>query len=165
MSGSLFDKVAGNFIKKETLAQVFSCDFCEISKNTFSYRTPLVAASAGNILRKKSIPEVTQPPEYPVCKRFLEGLLELLRDLETDHIFAYSDEQVYASLCHIIWKEPIRYQAVILLMDGFHQLRVRQETIFKRHNIMNYCKWLTDAGVVAAVLLTLLQRVGITTGI
>ena len=29
------------FIKKETLAQVFSCEFCEISKNTFSYRTPL----------------------------------------------------------------------------------------------------------------------------
>ena len=35
----------GNFIKKETLAQVFSCEFCEISKNTFLYRTPLVAAS------------------------------------------------------------------------------------------------------------------------
>ena len=29
-----------------TLAQVFSCEFCEISKNTLSYRTPLVAASA-----------------------------------------------------------------------------------------------------------------------
>ena len=32
-----FKKVAGltcNFIKKETLAQVFSCKFCEISKNT-----------------------------------------------------------------------------------------------------------------------------------
>ena len=24
-----------NFIKKETLAQVFSCEFCEIFKNTF----------------------------------------------------------------------------------------------------------------------------------
>ena len=24
-----------NFIKKETLAQVFSCEFCEISKSTF----------------------------------------------------------------------------------------------------------------------------------
>ena len=34
-----------NFIKKETLAQVFSCESCEISKNTFFYRTPLVAAS------------------------------------------------------------------------------------------------------------------------
>ena len=27
------------------MAQVFSCEFCKISKNTFSYRTPLVAAS------------------------------------------------------------------------------------------------------------------------
>ena len=26
---------AHNFIKKETLAQLFSCEFCEISKNTF----------------------------------------------------------------------------------------------------------------------------------
>ena len=34
-----------NFIKKETLAQVISCGFCEISKNTFSYRTPPVIAS------------------------------------------------------------------------------------------------------------------------
>ena len=36
---------ACNFIKKETLAQVFFCEFCEISKNAFSYRTPPVAAS------------------------------------------------------------------------------------------------------------------------
>ena len=26
------------------MAQVFSCEFCEISMNTFSYRTPPVAA-------------------------------------------------------------------------------------------------------------------------
>ena len=32
-----FNKVAAcNFTQKETLAQVFSCEFCEISKNTFS---------------------------------------------------------------------------------------------------------------------------------
>ena len=30
--------------KRETLAQVFSCEFLEISKNTVYYRTPLVAA-------------------------------------------------------------------------------------------------------------------------
>ena len=37
-----------NFIKKEALAQVFSCEFCEIYKNTFYYRyyrTHLVTAS------------------------------------------------------------------------------------------------------------------------
>ena len=36
---------ACNFIKKETLAMVFSCEFCEISKSTFSYRAPPVVAS------------------------------------------------------------------------------------------------------------------------
>ena len=39
---------ACNFIKKEALAQGFSCEFREISKNTFSYRTPPVAASVFN---------------------------------------------------------------------------------------------------------------------
>ena len=35
-----FNKVA------ETLAQVFSCELCEIFKNTFFHRTPPVAASS-----------------------------------------------------------------------------------------------------------------------
>ena len=33
------------FIKKETLTQVFSCEFCEIFENNFFYRTPSEAAS------------------------------------------------------------------------------------------------------------------------
>ena len=32
---SLFFNKACNFIKEETLAQVLSCEFCEISKNIF----------------------------------------------------------------------------------------------------------------------------------
>ena len=36
------------FIKKDTLAQVFSCEFCKIFKNTFFHRTLLVAASETN---------------------------------------------------------------------------------------------------------------------
>ena len=43
-----FNKVAGlrpATLLKETLAQVFSCEFCKISKKSFSYRTPPVAAS------------------------------------------------------------------------------------------------------------------------
>ena len=34
-----------NFIKKETLAQMFCCEFCEISENAFFTRSPPVAAS------------------------------------------------------------------------------------------------------------------------
>ena len=39
-----------NFIKQETLAQVFSCEFRKISKNTFSYRAPPAAASENKML-------------------------------------------------------------------------------------------------------------------
>ena len=48
-----FNKFAGqacNFIKKQTLAQVFSCEFCKIFKNTNFYRTPLVGASKNSFI-------------------------------------------------------------------------------------------------------------------
>ena len=46
---------------KETLARVFSCEFCKISKNTFSYRTPPVTASDEklNILKTKRALKMT----------------------------------------------------------------------------------------------------------
>ena len=40
-----FQASACNLLKKRLLTQVFSYEFCEISENTFSYRTPLVDAS------------------------------------------------------------------------------------------------------------------------
>ena len=44
-----FNTVAGlrpvTLFKKEALAQVFSCEFCELSKNSFCDKTTLVAAS------------------------------------------------------------------------------------------------------------------------
>ena len=43
---------ACDFIKKETLAQAFSYEFCEISKNIDCYRTPPVAASVKIPLQK-----------------------------------------------------------------------------------------------------------------
>ena len=44
---------ACNFIKKETLAPVFTCEYCGISKNTFFYRTPQVDASVGMTYSKR----------------------------------------------------------------------------------------------------------------
>ena len=40
---------ACNFIKKETLVQVFSCEFCEISNNTFFTEHPWTTASTKKI--------------------------------------------------------------------------------------------------------------------
>ena len=45
-----FNKVGGRPDEKGTQAQMFSYEFCEISKNTFFHRTPLVAASASIIV-------------------------------------------------------------------------------------------------------------------
>ena len=42
----VFDKGLGlEIFEKETPRQVFSCEYCKIFKNSFFYRTPLVAAS------------------------------------------------------------------------------------------------------------------------
>ena len=41
-SEMFYETEACNFTKKETMTQVFSCEFCEISKNTlFTEQTPL----------------------------------------------------------------------------------------------------------------------------
>ena len=67
-----------------------------------------------NIKQTKSLheclPTIAVPPEYSVCKKFLDDLLSLIKELNLDHISAHSDEQVYARLVHIIWKEPQLYK-------------------------------------------------------
>ena len=73
---------ACNFIKKETLAQVFSCEFCKISKNTFFYRTPLVAAFKDylSVLRTKPLENISLRnifylfPEVLILREHLEKL-------------------------------------------------------------------------------------------
>ena len=57
---------ACNFIKKETLTQVIYCEFCEISKNIFFHRTPLVAASVFTI--EKCIRERIHYSIYQILK-------------------------------------------------------------------------------------------------
>ena len=66
--GLFFDKVAVqacNFIEKETLAQVLSCEFCEISQNTFFTKHPWTSASVC-FDRSLSFPVVSLIPWYNV---------------------------------------------------------------------------------------------------
>ena len=52
-------RVSLQLYQKETLTQAFSCEFCEISRNTFYCRTPLLAAS------ENSIKDIRQPSKMP----------------------------------------------------------------------------------------------------
>ena len=53
--------------------------------------------------------------------------------------FAYAHEQVYSPLVHLIWKDLYAY--VIPIMRGFHQLKIIQKILYKRHQCMGYKDW------------------------
>ena len=60
---------ACNFIKKETLAQVFSGEFCEISKNTFFYKAPLDDCFWTNTVKR--IPKRYLVQNVPIQSNFI----------------------------------------------------------------------------------------------
>ena len=83
-----------NFIRKETQAQVFSCEFCKISKNTFFYRTPLVVASEPFILitwYKLSFSTWPQEPRRrnskPYSTNFHESISQKYRSIYLPNLY------------------------------------------------------------------------------
>ena len=76
-------------------------------------------------------------------------MLQVIVDLELQYIFVHLDEDVYSKLCHLLWKNPDLYQKIILLMGGFHQLRVLQKILYKRHLCHGYKEWCVDAKTIA----------------
>ena len=78
MPSLFFNNVSGlarNFIKKDTLSQVFSCKFCEIFKNTFFREHLQVTASAQYlhffllVVRKIFLPFLKYIPVMAKLKR------------------------------------------------------------------------------------------------
>ena len=94
-------------------------------------------------------PVSPHPPEYPICKQYLDSIIEIINDLEISYMFVRSDEAVYSKLCHILWKNPELYKQVISLMGGFHQLRVMQKILYKRYNCGNIQEICIEADVIA----------------
>ena len=113
---------ACNFIKKETLAQVLSCEFCEISKNTFSYRTPPVTASA---LANISICD---------CNCFLQNVCDLktiVRKLSfrfSSFLFSFSKREGH---CWSVLRSPIKVEGFAKIVNVFLPL-----TIFAKLSIL-----------------------------
>ena len=61
-------------VKKDTLTQSLSCEFCEISKNSFFYKRPLVGASE-NIMQQ--------------CKQVLNSLANQLQALNSQNTWVF----------------------------------------------------------------------------
>ena len=73
----------------------------------------------------------------------------MINDLEISLIYVHVDEMVYSKLCHIIWKNTELYKCIVILMGGFHQLRVKHRLIYKRFSYIGIKDWCVDAGVIA----------------
>ena len=71
-----------------------------------------------------------------------------MKELDLDYIFAHADELVYSKLVYVFWKFPDIYDRVIVLMGGFHQLRVRQKQICKQYACLDFKSWFIDSGVI-----------------
>ena len=94
-------------------------------------------------------PVWSHQPEYPICKKYLDSVIEIMNDLELSHMFVHSDELVYSKLCNILWKNQGLYKNIILLMGGFHQLRVMQKILHKRYNCRQMQQICVEAGIIA----------------
>ena len=128
----LFNKVAGlrpaTLLKRETLAQVFSSEFCDISENTFFHRTPLVAASVNSIaaIKENEISCYSQEKriimnfeincDYNLKTKyyFIFGifliLIIIIRDLSVSTYTKFSKNLTSA---HIMRKEMLAFQKIL----------------------------------------------------
>ena len=95
------------------------------------------------------LPIINQPPKYDVCKHYLDSLNRIIDDLGAKNVFVHADEEVYSRLVHIIWKHGDIYKKAIVIMGGFHQLRVKQKLIYKQHGCLGFKEWFVDAGIIA----------------
>ena len=90
-----------NFIKKETQAQVFLCEFYEFFRNTYFYRTPLVAASDFSkwyLFRMENLYRCCLELTYMVCT-FSEMEASLTPSLGK---FFYCDFNIWDALRNLV---------------------------------------------------------------
>ena len=66
---------------------MFSCEFCEISKNTFSYRTPLVATKFLNLTKQEEV--LLNDPNSTVAKFSINSLI-LNKEMDNSAYGAFS---------------------------------------------------------------------------
>ena len=124
MSENTSARVVCNFIKKEILAQVFSCEFCQISKNTFFHRKPLMVASTS--LTSKNI-ELCYPLTIVAKYSILDVYIYWIRD---------SAWYYWMQTLHKKWSFPLRFLRIWphflmkSLMENFNYCAVKNPVYF-----------------------------------
>ena len=93
---------ACNFIKKETQTLLFSCEICEIFKNSFFYKTPPMAFSEN---------------KENVTSKCVHNFLECI-------------QEIYEDLLGIVAKLGFLYLAILIGLVDFYSLRTSENCRF-----------------------------------
>ena len=145
-----------NFIKKETLAQMFSYEFCEISKKTFFCRTPLgdcffffcnlpevdgfntwrfaMIISLNGLKQKPSLISLHQLPQIFVRTNLSPWVYENSNQWSGKRILEWSDH-----LHQITWVGQIQTSAYHLQLNG---RRNHQRYSLKKCFLKNFTKFI-----------------------
>ena len=63
------------------------------------------------------MPVINQPPKYDVCKYYVDHLNEIIADFGLSYMFVHAEEEVYARLAHIIWKDTRKSTRILLFLS------------------------------------------------
>ena len=119
---------ACNFIKKETLARVFSCEVCKISKNIYFHRTPLVTVSIfPRCYVAKQFLEITYFTDILSLEKFsknLHGNLKLIFLFSTLFVhfkIGYRQSLYYSTQNFFLLFMNLTLQSLYIAMFFIHQ--------------------------------------------
>ena len=111
---------------------------------SWTFFNQLVSNMKYGAVVKEYLPVNPHSPDCPICKEYLDFLLEVIDESEIPFTYIHSDEMVYSKLC-----EMLRKNKDILLMGGFSELRVMQRLQYTRHFPKGYREWCVDAKRIA----------------
>ena len=80
---------------------------------------------------------IASSQSWPVCGSYLDSLLNVISDLNLDHIFAHADEDILSKLYQIKWNDPEKYMNIELLPGGFHFVRIFYAFLYKRFSVFD----------------------------
>ena len=94
------------------------------------------------------LPVVPLPPTDKICKWYLDTLMKMIDDLDSEFIFLHADEAVYCKVMMIKWIHEGKYDEVIPLLGGFHTLLVNLKILRKKYGFLGLKEWWIDSEAV-----------------
>ena len=77
------------------------------------------------------------PPNESVFKDYLDFLIDLESNIETNNIFYHSDQNLFYKISQRLWKEGEKYREIIInIMGGFYIISVNLKILYNKYCLL-----------------------------